>query len=242
MQLLIVHHEAEIGLALLGMVREYTAHTGDFVAMGEAALAWADQHTECDLLITELEGEGVDGLTLTGSLGEKFPRLHTFFLPAYPLSAQRLDVANTKIFPGPIDGERLLQAIERTAGCLGTPDLFHVVDLLQMCCLSGKSGGVQLVAGTEAGVVYLRNGELRDAEIARARGLEALYEMLRWGYAEFTYEASGSPAEQTIDIGWDAALIEVVMREREEPECFRGNPAPRPSRKFQPQSSRRNRI
>ena len=224
MQLLIVHREAEIGLALLGMVREYTAHTGAFVTTDEDALGWAGQHPECNLLITQLEGEGVDGLTLAGSLGEEFPRLHTFFLPAYPLSAQRLDVANTKIFPEPIDGERLLQAIERTAGALSTPNLFHVVDLLQMCCLSGKSGGVQLGAGTEAGVVYLRNGELRDAETARARGLEALYEMLRWGYAEFTYDASGSPAEQTIDIGWDAALIEVVMREREEQALQPGAP------------------
>ena len=216
MQLLIVHHEAEIGQALLGMVREYSAHTVDFVATDAAALEWAEEYSECDLLITQLESEGVDGLTLAGSLGEKFQHLHTFFLPAYPLSAQRLEVANTKIFPEPIDGERLLQAIERTALSLGTPDLFHVVDLLQMCCLSGKSGGVQLVAGSQTGVVYLRNGELRDAETARARGLDALYEMLRWSYAEFAYDASTSPAEQTIGIGWDAALIEVVMREREE--------------------------
>ena len=216
MQLLIVHHEAEIGQALLGMVREYSAHTVDFVATDAAALEWAEEYSECDLLITQLESEGVDGLTLAGSLGEKFQHLHTFFLPAYPLSAQRLEVANTKIFPEPIDGERLLQAIERTALSLDTPDLFHVVDLLQMCCLSGKSGGVQLVAGSQTGVVYLRNGELRDAETARARGLDALYEMLRWSYAEFAYDASTSPAEQTIGIGWDAALIEVVMREREE--------------------------
>ncbi len=85
-----------------------------------------------------------------------------------------------------------------------------------MCCLGGKSGAVHLTAGAEAGVVYLRNGELRDAQTARARGLEALSEMLRWGYAQFAYDVSSSPDEQTIDIGWDAALIEVVMREREE--------------------------
>ena len=225
MQLLIVHHEAEIGQALLAMVREYTAHTAACVASDAAALEWAGREAECDLLITQLEGEGVDGLSLAGSLGEKLPRAHTLFLPAYPLSAQRLEVANTKIFPEPIDGERLLQAIERSAGHRGAPDLFHIVDLLQMCCLSGKSGGVQLVAGPQSGVVYLRNGELRDAETSRARGLEALYEMLRWGYAEFAYDAGASLVEHTIDIGWDAALIEVVMREREEQALQPGAPA-----------------
>ncbi|MGI8957369.1 MAG: DUF4388 domain-containing protein [Chthoniobacterales bacterium] len=216
MHLLIVHHEPEIGQALQTMIQEYTAHTADCVTTDEAALEWARQAPGCDLLVTQLESEGVDGLTMAGSLGERFPGLHTFFLPGYPLGAQRLEVANTKIFPEPIDGERLLQAIERTASALNGPDLFHIIDLLQMCCLSGKSGGVQLVVGSDAGVVYLRNGELRHAETQRSRGLEAIYEMLRWGHAEFAYDAHAGPAEQSIGIGWDAALIEVVMRDREE--------------------------
>ena len=206
MHLLIVHHEKEIGQPLQTMVQEYTAQTADYVTTDQAALEWAGQATECDLLVTQLESEGVDGLSLAASLGERFPQLHTLFLPAYPLDAQRLEVANTKIFPEPIDGERLLQAIERTAESRGMPDLFHIIDLLQMCCLSRKSGGVQLVVGANAGVVYLRNGELRHAETKRSRGLEAIYEMLHWGHAEFAYEANASPAEQSIDIGWDAAL------------------------------------
>lgn len=225
MQLLIAHQESEIGQALAGMVRDYTAHTADFVTSNEAALQWIDQYPECDLLITQLESEGVDGLTLATSLGEVLPSLHTIFLPAYPLSVQRIDVANTKIFPEPIDGERLLHAIERTAGSLDSPNLFHLIDLLQMCCLGGKSGAIHLTAGSEAAVVYLRNGELRDAQTARARGLEALSEMLRWVYVQFAYDASGRTDEQTIDIGWDAALIEVVMREREEQALQPGAPA-----------------
>ncbi len=216
MHLLIVHHEMEIGLALQGMIHEYTAHTADFVTTDDVALVWAVEAQGCDLLLTQLESEGVDGLTMAGSLAEYFPGLHTFFLPSYPLDAQRIEVANTKIFPEPIDGERLLEAIERTASAPGGPDLFQIIDLLQMCCLSGKSGGVQLVVGADAGVVYLRNGELRHAETQHARGLEAIYEMLRWGRAEFAYDANAGPAEHSIDIGWDAALIEVVMREREE--------------------------
>ncbi len=151
MHLLIVHHEPEIGQALQAMIQEYTAHTADCVTTDEAALEWARQAPSCDLLVTQLESEGVDGLTMAGSLGERFPGLYTFFLPAYPLDAQRLEVASTKIFPEPIDGERLLQAIERTASALLGPDLFHIIDLLQMCCLSGKSGGVQVVVGSDAG-------------------------------------------------------------------------------------------
>jgi CheY-like chemotaxis protein len=214
MQLLIVHHEPEIGQALLEMLRQYTGHAAESVTGEKAALEWPGEN--CDLLITQLESESVDGLALAASLGERFPDLRTIFLPSYPSSAQRLEVAQSKIFPEPIDGERLLETIDRIAASAHSRDLFHVVDLLQMCCLSGKSGGIQFVAGRESGVVYLRNGELRDAETAQARGLEAVYEMLRWGHAEFAYDPNASPAEQTVDIGWDAALIEVVTREREE--------------------------
>jgi len=48
MQVLIVHHEAEIGQALLGMVREYTEHTVDCVATTEAALEWAGRNETFD--------------------------------------------------------------------------------------------------------------------------------------------------------------------------------------------------
>lgn len=222
MHLLVVHQEEEIGQALQLMVQEYTAHTAACVGSERAAREWADHAPRCDLLVTQLESEGLDGLEIAGSLGQRFPGLHTFFLPAYPLDTQRLEVANTKVFLEPIDGERLLQAIERAAAAPGAPDLFHLLDLLQMCCLSGKSGGLQLIAGSDAGVVYLRNGELRHAETARSRGLEAIYEMLHWGPVEFAYEANASPVDHSIDIGWDAALIEVVMRAREEPQTASG--------------------
>jgi hypothetical protein len=51
MQLLIAHQESEIGQALAGMVRDYTAHTADFVTSNEAALQWIDQYPQCDLLL-----------------------------------------------------------------------------------------------------------------------------------------------------------------------------------------------
>jgi hypothetical protein len=198
------------------MVQEYTPHTADYVSTNRAALESARLAADCNLLVTQLETGELDGLTIAGSLGEQFPRLHTFFLPAYPLDAQRLEIANTKVFPEPIDGERFLHAVDRVAASPDVPDLFHVIDLLQMFCLSGKTGGVQLVAGSETGVVYLREGELRHAERARSRGLEAINEMLRWGYVEFAYDAGARPKKKSIDLGWEAVLIEAVLRDREE--------------------------
>ncbi len=124
MQLLIVHREEEIGRALLEMVREYTSHAVEFRSSEQAAQEWAAQGGGCDLLITQLESESVDGFSQAVSLGGIFPHLHTCFLPAYPRSAQRLELPQTKIFPGPIEGEKLLQGIERSAAAPATPDFF----------------------------------------------------------------------------------------------------------------------
>ena len=85
-----------------------------------------------------------------------------------------------------------------------------------MCCLSEKSGAMQMVAGEETGVVYLRHGELPHAATARAQGLEALYEMLCWGPSQFAYDRTETPVDKTIEVGWDAALVEIVLRKRDE--------------------------
>jgi Domain of unknown function (DUF4388) len=215
MQLLIVHDDAEVGEQLMGMVKEYTAHQCDLVESDAAAHRWAREHDQCGLLLTQLEGTAVDGLMLGGSLSEIFPGLQTFFFPAYPAAEQQLEIAKTRVFPEPIDGERLLEAIENVAE-LGSeaPDLFHVLDVLQMCCLSGRRGAVQMVQPTRNGIVYLRDGKIVHAESAAAGGTAALLEIVAWGLIEFAYDPSAR-APETISMPWDDALLQAIGRHKE---------------------------
>src|SRR5437016_12231600 len=119
-------------------------------------------------------------------------------------------MARTKVFPEPIDGERLLEAIEAAAEP-GAPDLFHVLDVLQMCCLSKRSGAVQIVKESQTGIVYLRDGKIVHAEGAVTRGTEALLEVAGWGDIEFAYDASVRAAE-TISTPWDEALVQAAVQ------------------------------
>jgi CheY-like chemotaxis protein len=218
MQILIVHDDAEVAGQLVSMVHDYTAHPCDLVESDAAALRWAREHARCRLLLAQLEGSAVDGLTLGGSLGEIFSGLQTLFFPAYPAAEQRIDIAQTKIFPEPIDGERLLQAIESAAEAgSSAPDLFHVLDVLQMCCLSGRSGAVQIVKQTRSGIVHLRDGRIVHAEGVATSGIEALREIATWELVEFAYDSSiGAP--ETISMPWDEALAHaVVLPEEEKP-------------------------
>jgi len=215
MEILIVHRDAEIGEQLVQMVKDYTAHGCELVGSHAAALDWGSRHAGCSLLLTQLEAEGVDGLVLGGVLGEIFAGLQTLFLPAYPASAQRLLIPNTKVFPEPIEGESLLEAIARAENATeGAPDLFHFADILQMCCLSGRSGAIQMVRDKRSGIAFLRGGTIVHAETSAALGKEALLEIATWEYVEFAYDGTVEPPAETVTIPWDGLLIDALERQK----------------------------
>jgi hypothetical protein len=211
MELLVVHRDAELGEQLVQMVKEYTAHECDFAGSQVAAIDWSRRHQRCRLLITQLHAEDLDGLTLGATFSETFPGLQTLFLPPYQVPEQKLVISLTKAFPEPIDGEALLEAIARAEKAeRGAPDLFHVVDLLQMCCLSKRSGALQMVKENKSGIVYVRGGKLVHAETIVARGGDALREIVAWEFVEFAYDKTVRPPVETITIPWDELLIDMV--------------------------------
>jgi hypothetical protein len=211
MQLLIAHRDAELGEQLAQMVVDYTSNDCDLVGSIPAALDWGRRHARCRMLITQLEGDAFDGLELGASFSEIFPGLQTVFLPPYLAEEQRLQVMDTKVFPEPIDGEALLAAIQQAAlATAQTPDLFHVADVVQMCCLSRKSGALQMVKENRSGIVFLRHGTVAHAETAGARGRDAFMEIAGWSQVEFAYDGSVRPPVETIEVSWDELLIECL--------------------------------
>ena len=110
----------------------------------------------------------------------------------------------------------MLRAIERAAEEIAQGrDLFHALDLLQMCCLSRKSGAIQMVFGEKIGIVYLREGAIVQAETARANGKDALYEMAVWNAVEFAYDGSVTIPERSITRPWHELLIEAIVRDKQ---------------------------
>jgi hypothetical protein len=124
-------------------------------------------------------------------------------------------VVKTKVFPEPIDGESLLEAIAHAEGATeGAPDVFHIADVLQMCCLSRRSGAIQMVRDKKSGIAFLRGGTIVHAETTTARGKEALFEIAAWEYVEFAYDRTVLPPVETIALPWDEVLIDAVERQK----------------------------
>lgn len=213
MQLLIVHHDVEVGEQLAALVQEYTEHHCGFAQSGAAALDWARSVTRCSLLIAQIDGEGVNGLSLGATMSEMFAGLQTMFLPQYPASEQRIEVPRPKVFPEPIDGQRLLDAIARAETQRQTGlDLYHALDVIQMCCLCRRSGALQFVKGSSSAVVFLQHGDIADAECGSARGADALDEISGWAAVEFAYDYAVRAAAATITLRWDEALSAAISR------------------------------
>ncbi|HEV3409255.1 MAG TPA: DUF4388 domain-containing protein [Chthoniobacterales bacterium] len=224
MQLLVVHRDVEVGEELVRMVKEYTEHLCGYATSDAGALDWARGVPRCSLLITQLQAEGVNGLSLGANLCEIFAGMQTMFLPDYPATEQRLEISDSKVFPEPINGERLLEAIARAEQQRQTGlDLFHALDVIQMCCLAGRSGALQFVQGAKTALVYLLNGRIVHAERGAARGVDALHELVAWEAVEFAYDYSVRAPVRTISIDWDAALITAV--ERRKAQALGGAPA-----------------
>ncbi|MGI9086780.1 MAG: DUF4388 domain-containing protein [Chthoniobacterales bacterium] len=215
MQLLIVHHDVEVGEQLVQMVKEYTEHHCGFATSDAHALDWARGVPRCSLLLTQLQGDDVNGLSLGATLSDTFAGLQTMFLPDYPASDRRLEIPRTKVFPEPIEGERLLNAIEHADAQRQTGlDVFHPLDVLQMCCLSQRSGALQFVRGSKTAIVFLLNGRIVHAERGVARGPDALAEIVPWDAVEFAYDYSVRAPAETIHGSWDEAVIAAIARRK----------------------------
>ena len=216
-QLLIVHRDPEIGRDLVQLVKDYTGYESVLTNSESETLVWLRRQPEVrpQILLTQLQAPGLDGFILGASLGEMFPGLQTSFLPGYAASEQRLEIAGSKVFPEPIDGERLIATIERSMRMFsGAPDLFHVLDILQMCCLSGRSGALQMVSGANVGTVYLRDGQVVHSETGTENGNDALVEIVSWGEIEFAYDRVASPGVETVSKKWNALLLDALEEGR----------------------------
>jgi hypothetical protein len=216
MQLLVVHHDAEIGEQLVQMVKDYTSHECDLSDSSITAVDWGQRHGKCALLLTQLVAEGIDGLTLGATLSEMFSGLQIVFFPPYPASEQQFEVPETKVFPEPIDGDALLGAIERAENALARQqDSFQIVDLIQMCCLGNRGGALQIVKGKECGFVFLSNGQLLHAETTNAGGMAALAEIVGWDDVEFAYDGSVQAPVESISLPWGKAVLEALSLDKE---------------------------
>ena len=85
-------------------------------------------------------------------------------------------------------------------------------EVLQMCCLSRRSGQITFRSGESHGYVYIQHGKVLHALCGTYEGEEAIYAMLPWPGGSFTLDDDILPHKKTVTLTWEQILFEGARR------------------------------
>jgi pSer/pThr/pTyr-binding forkhead associated (FHA) protein len=85
-------------------------------------------------------------------------------------------------------------------------------EVLQMCCLSRRSGQITFRSGESYGFVYIQQGRVLHALCGTTEGEEAIYAMLLWPGGGFTLDEDILPHKKTVTLTWEQLLFEGARR------------------------------
>jgi len=85
-------------------------------------------------------------------------------------------------------------------------------DVLQMCCLSRRSGQITFRSGESYGFIYIQHGRVLHALCGTIEGEEAIYTMLTWPGGGFSLDEDILPHKKTIASTWEQLLFEGARR------------------------------
>jgi hypothetical protein len=125
-------------------------------------------------------------------------------LPAATATATAKVKTTTQTYHSEQDSQKLFQGLHS----------IQLADILQMLCLSNWSGEVRVSskANLSSGVVHIVKGNIIHATAGPLQALEACYTMLSWANCEFYFLEHAVDAPITINIGWEAILLQAAQR------------------------------
>ncbi len=85
-------------------------------------------------------------------------------------------------------------------------------EVLQMCCLSRRSGQITFRSGESYGFIYIQHGRVLHALCGTTEGEEAIYSMLLWPGGGFSLDEDILPHKKTIALTWEQLLFEGARR------------------------------
>ncbi|MCE0485048.1 MAG: DUF4388 domain-containing protein [Methylacidiphilales bacterium] len=85
-------------------------------------------------------------------------------------------------------------------------------EILQMCCLSRRSGQITFRSGASYGYIYIQQGRVLHALCGTIEGEEAIYNMLSWPGGGFSLDEDILPHKKTVTLTWEQLLFEGARR------------------------------
>lgn len=119
--------------------------------------------------------------------------------------------------------ERFVQSLESQASpaaegvdpchsLIGNLNQFSAAEILQMSCLSQRSGRFTFKSGRGNSEIYLQHGAVRHAVFGSLEGESAVAEIFRWRQGRFYFEEGIISQVQTVNRPWAHLLIDNLQK------------------------------
>jgi hypothetical protein len=196
--------------------------------LGEAVFTLLGENF--DALIAE--GAAILVLQQATNARQHFPSLKIACISWEPLDAEQIAQAeqqDLRIIPSKHRGQlekelkQFVSLLEKSAGTpaegvdpchslIGNLNQFTAAEILQMSCLSQRSGRFTFKSSRGNSEVYLQHGAVRHAVFESLEGEEAIAEIFRWRQGRFYFEEGIISQAHTVDRPWAHLLIENLQK------------------------------
>jgi hypothetical protein len=104
------------------------------------------------------------------------------------------------------------EGIDPCHSLVGNLNQFSAAEILQMSCLSQRSGRFTFKSGRGNSEIYLQHGSVRHAVFGSLEGESAVAEVFRWRQGRFYFEEGVISQVQTVDRPWAHLLIDNLQK------------------------------
>jgi hypothetical protein len=198
-------------------------------SLSEAVLALLSESFDGSIL----EGEAALTLDHATNMRQHFPSLRIACLlrDRCPKDiAATAQEQNIELLPLPRSDQRLraildrfLRSLDSHSGTaaegidpchslIGNLNLFSAAEILQMSCLSQRSGRFTFKSSRGNSEIYLQQGAVRHAMFGSLVGEAAVAEIFRWRQGRFYFEEGIISQDQTVNRPWAHLLIDNLQK------------------------------
>jgi hypothetical protein len=104
------------------------------------------------------------------------------------------------------------EGVDPCHSLIGNLNQFSAAEILQMSCLSQRSGRFTFKSSRGNSEIYLQQGSVRHAVYGSLEGESAVAEIFRWRQGRFYFEEGIISQEQTVNRPWAHLLIDNLQK------------------------------
>ena len=189
------------------------------------------QLQQIDLLVLDIHMPVVDGVQFLKLLQRKYPSVFKVVLTGDSTGAYRTACLNNgaELFlekPRDANGwqaiyatlQELVKLKPEETGFRGVLRKVSLQDVVQLECLAGNSSILELVAGTQRGLIYIKEGKIVHAESGGRNGVEAFFHLYTLAGGEFHLNAYAEPPQiDIVGYSWEGLMMEAAQLRDEAP-------------------------